>query len=162
MKISSRKVFGFTLIEIMVIVVIVGILAAIALPMYRNYVIRSVVTEALVFADEERIRIEEFYESSGRMPLSASEAGLNENPNVHLMQQVLWTPGIPGQPSVDKSKIGTMRFTMNLSEYGNEFGEYNSTFLFIGEVKAGAQFFQDTFRASPRLRGSKRQERLAR
>lgn len=60
-----RAIRGFTLIELMIVIAIVGILAALAVPAYQDYTIRSRVTEALVFSSILKQTISENYFSRG-------------------------------------------------------------------------------------------------
>jgi type IV pilus assembly protein PilA len=66
---------GFTLIELMIVIAIIGILAAIAIPAYQNYTIRSQVTEGLSLADGWKTSISEFYAQNGSFPTSSSTSG---------------------------------------------------------------------------------------
>ena len=67
---------GFTLIELMIVVAIIGILAAIAIPAYQDYVIRSQVTEGLAMAGASKAAVAEFYANRGGWPATNSEAGV--------------------------------------------------------------------------------------
>jgi type IV pilus assembly protein PilA len=66
---------GFTLIELMIVVAIIGILAAIAIPAYQNYTIRSQVTEGLSLADGWKTGVAEFYAQNGTFPTSCNMTG---------------------------------------------------------------------------------------
>lgn len=73
---SSVRRNGFTLIELMVVVSIIGILASVAIPSYQTYTARAQVSEALVIADELKVQIKEFYKYKGAFPSSNVEAGI--------------------------------------------------------------------------------------
>ena len=67
---------GFTLIELMIVVAIVGILAAIALPAYQDYTIRAKVSEVLAKGAEAKTSIAEFYAANARHPSTLASAGV--------------------------------------------------------------------------------------
>ena len=69
---------GFTLIELMIVVAIIGILAAIAIPAYQDYTIRSKVTELINAAGVCKTSVAEYYQSLGAMPTSAKSAGCSD------------------------------------------------------------------------------------
>jgi type IV pilus assembly protein PilA len=69
---------GFTLIELMIVVAIIGILAAIAIPAYQDYTIRSKVTEMINSAGVCKTSVAEYYQSLGLFPTSATQAGCSD------------------------------------------------------------------------------------
>lgn len=71
-----RRSAGFTLIELMVVVAIIGILASIALPSYQDYTIRSQMVEALTLTSEVKSNIKDYYKFHGRFPANNEDAGL--------------------------------------------------------------------------------------
>lgn len=72
---GCRPPRGFTFIELLVVVAILGILSAIAIPAYSDYVMRSKVAESLGFLGEAKPAINEFHARWGRMPADNDEAG---------------------------------------------------------------------------------------
>ncbi|GHU28289.1 type IV minor pilin protein PilE [Betaproteobacteria bacterium] len=78
----ANKVRGFTLIELMVVLVIISILTAIALPLYEDYVIRSRITHALEGISERQTRMEQCYQDhpvQGYAYATCATAVENEN-----------------------------------------------------------------------------------
>ncbi len=81
---------GFTLIELMIVVAIIAIMAAIAIPAYQDYTIRSQVTEGLSLADGAKTAVAEFYTNKGVLTKTG------KNSSVGLAQAVSIGAIIPG------------------------------------------------------------------
>ncbi|EMU4459848.1 pilin, partial [Neisseria gonorrhoeae] len=67
---------GFTLIELMIVIAIVGILAAVALPAYQDYTARAQVSEAILLAEGQKSAVTEYYLNNGEWPENNASAGV--------------------------------------------------------------------------------------
>ncbi|MBJ1815937.1 prepilin-type N-terminal cleavage/methylation domain-containing protein, partial [Neisseria meningitidis] len=72
---------GFTLIELMIVIAIVGILAAVALPAYQDYTARAQVSEAILLAEGQKSAVTEYYLNHGKWPGDNSNAGVASTPS---------------------------------------------------------------------------------
>jgi type IV pilus assembly protein PilA len=78
-KMFKKMQQGFTLIELMIVVAIIGILAAIAIPAYQDYTIRAKVTEGLNLADSGKTAVAESFQSGGLTGLKAAASSWNNS-----------------------------------------------------------------------------------
>jgi type IV pilus assembly protein PilA len=84
---------GFTLIELMIVVAIIGILAAVAIPAYQDYTIRAKMTEAMSIGSQAKTAVSEYYISRGSMPLTQANAGLEaaaDYATTDIVKQMEW------------------------------------------------------------------------
>jgi len=85
---------GFTLIELMIVVAIIGILAAIAIPAYQDYTIRAQVTEGLNLAGAVKASVAETYSQTGAWPLDLTALGITNAPSGKYVSGVTIATGV--------------------------------------------------------------------
>ena len=99
MKAQMQK--GFTLIELMIVVAIIGILAAVALPAYQDYTVRAKVSEAVIAASSAKSMMSEAFQTDGITGLTAAAVSYNIIPqaekqskyvvNITILEEAPWT-----------------------------------------------------------------------
>ena len=95
---------GFTLIELMIVVAIIGILAAVAIPQYQNYVARAQVAEGLALASGAKTAIAEYRSTTGEWPADNAAAGLAADPE-DISGKYVKSVGVRRQIAVDRVGI---------------------------------------------------------
>jgi len=109
---------GFTLIELMIVIAIIGILAAIAIPAYQNYTIRAQVTEGLTLADGWKTAIAEYYANVGTMPAAignlagtSTSVGKYESSILVSTGSIVITYGNAANTKISGSTLGLIPYT---------------------------------------------------
>jgi type IV pilus assembly protein PilA len=107
---------GFTLIELMIVIAIVGILAAVALPAYQDYTVRAKISEPMARGSEAKTSVAEYFASKGFLPTTNSTDVFNTAP-AGKVQSVAWTRTNTSNGRIDIT-INTVAATGGIVELG--------------------------------------------
>lgn len=118
MKNVSKKVQqGFTLIELMIVVAIIGILAAVALPAYKDYTVRAKVTEVVLAASAGKDAVAEHFNYKGTLPTTA-EINVGTQASQYV-SSVAWSGTVLTATATGETKINGSTITLTPSASGD-------------------------------------------
>ena len=101
---SKQSQQGFTLIELMIVIAIIGILAAVAVPQYQNYTARAKISEALVVAANLKTTLSEYYVTNNAWPTDAAAAGIDLTGTTDVVSSIAYAT---------KDKTATITLTIS-------------------------------------------------
>ena len=120
----KRKQQGFTLIELMIVVAIIAILAAIAIPLYLNYTAQAEGSEALSLMDGAKTAVTQYYNQNGSWPGSNQSAGIATAKDINGKYVASVTVGSPAKPGVIQAIFKSAGVATPIKGYWVELSPY--------------------------------------
>ena len=108
---------GFTLIELMIVVAIIGILAAVALPAYKDYTVRAKVTEVILAASAGKVQVAEYFQVNGALP-TAAQLSLNDQ-TTQYVSSLAQAGGVITATARGDAEITGSTITLTPADAGN-------------------------------------------
>lgn len=124
---------GFTLIELMIVIAIVGVLAVVALPAYQDYTARAQMSEALTLAEGQKSAVVEYFSDKGQFPSNNAEAGIAEASTIKGKYVASVSVGKTGADATAKA---TITATMNSTGVNKDIK--GKTLVLEGSQNAGS------------------------
>ncbi|TXR52010.1 pilin [Reinekea thalattae] len=148
-----RVLKGFSLIELMIVVAIMGMLATAAIPAYQNYTLRTKISEVISLASAAKLSLYDYYLSQGSMPLTANNesAELSAVANLELSRIVANNAAVYSELS-GNTDISSL--TVTISGAGSAVDNKIIIFTFDASQTSGLKFYCDATQAVSILNAS--------
>ena len=132
---SGNPQSGLTTAEMVVYPMVVTVLVGVAFGFYHNSRIDGALSAAVDLGLEQQPIIEEYFNTHGEMPQSESDINLSAFNSEGIITGVDYRAGELGVPAADKLSIGTLRFLIDMTEFGARFEDIESGFLLIARAQ---------------------------
>lgn len=132
---TGKRQSGFTTSEMVVYPMVIAVLIGVVYGFYHNSKIDDAVSAAVDLGLEQQAIIEEYFDTYGEMPQSEADINLNSFTPEGILTGIDYRAGELGVPAADKSRTGTLRALVDMTEFGVRFKDIESGFLLIARAQ---------------------------